>query len=146
MGNRRKARELALHLLFQEDITHYTPEEIREIFWTSNAADAETREYADLIFTQAIENRSDIDALIRSHSQHWRLERMAVVDRNILRLAICEFLHTETPRVVIIDEAIEVARKYSGDESTEFINGVLDAVKRDIENDRENRTGESEDR
>ena len=72
-----------------------------------------------------------IDAQITKHAEHWRIERMPAVDRNILRLAVYEMLHTDTPAPVLIDEAIELARRYSGKESIHFVNGVLDAVRRD---------------
>ena len=133
MASRRKARELTLQLLFQEEMTHYEAEEIRETFWESTPTDQPTREFAELLFRQYLENRGGIDRRISEHAENWRLERMAAVDRNILRMAVCEFLYTDTPQIVIIDEAIEIARKYSGEESTEFINGILDAIRGNLE-------------
>lgn len=133
MSSRRSARELTLKLLFQEDLTRYSPEEIEDTFWDSNPAPLQTRKFAETLFRSYLEDRDRIDDFIRRHAEHWRLERIATVDRNILRMAICEFLYTDTPRVVVIDEAIEIARKYSGDESTEFVNGILDAVKAELE-------------
>ena len=133
MASRRRARQFALQLLFQEDITHYTPDEIRQLFWESNPADPDTRKFAELLFIRSLQNRLEIDDLIRRHAQNWRLERMAVVDRNVLRMAISEFLCVETPKIVVIDEAIEIVRKYGGQESTDFINGILDAVRQELE-------------
>ncbi len=133
MASKRRARQFALQLLFQEDITHYTPDEIQQVFWESNPADADTRQFAEHLFIQSRQNRVEIDDLIRRHAQNWRLERMAVVDRNVLRMAISEFLYVETPKIVVIDEAIEIARRYSGQESTQFVNGILDAVRQELE-------------
>ncbi len=133
MSSRRKAREFALQLLFQQDLTHNSAEEIGQVFWKSTTADDPTRNFAEHLFHQALKNNELIDNLIRKHALHWRLERMSAVDRNVIRMAVAEFLYTETPKVVVIDEAIEVARKYSGDEATEFVNGVLDAIRAELE-------------
>ncbi len=132
MSSRRKAREFALQLLFQEDLSSVTPEEILEIFWEVNPVDPENREFAEFLFRKASEHRSLIDDLIGRHAQHWRLERMTAVDRNILRMAVSEFLYAETPQVVVLDEAIEIARRFSTSDSTQFVNGVLDAVREEI--------------
>ena len=133
MASRRKARELTLQLLFQEDITHYEADEIRRTFWESTPTDDETRQFAEYLFQRYILNRAEVDRRIGCHAENWRLGRMATVDRNILRMAVCEFLYTETPKIVIIDEAIEIARKYSTEESTEFVNGILDAIRVELE-------------
>lgn len=133
MSSRRKARELALQLLFQQDLSGVSSAEILDVFWKVNPADPGNREFAEFLFKRSLENRSQIDNLIRGHTEHWRLERMAVVDRNILRMAVSEFLYAETPKIVVIDEAIEIARKFSTEESTQFVNGVLDAIRKKIE-------------
>ncbi len=133
MSSRRKARELALQLLFQQDLNEVAAEEVLELFWKVNPADPGNREFAELLFRTTLENRSHIDELIRRHAQHWRLERIAAVDRNILRVAISEFLYTETPHVVVIDEAIEIARRFSTAESSPFVNGILDAIRKEME-------------
>lgn len=133
MASRRRARELALQLLFQEEVTRYPGEQIYRTFWETNPADLQTREFAESLFQSYLNNRETVDKLIRRHAEHWRLERMAMVDRNIFRMAVCEFLYSDTPRIVIIDEAIEVARKYSTDESTEFVNGILDSIRAELE-------------
>ncbi|MDA2924896.1 transcription antitermination factor NusB, partial [Acidobacteria bacterium AH-259-L09] len=132
MSSRRKARELALQLLFQQDLSGLSPAEILDVFWKVNPAHPGNREFAEFLFKRSLENRSQIDNLIRGHTEHWRLERMAVVDRNILRMAVSEFLYAETPKIVVIDEAIEIARKFSTEESTQFVNGVLDAIRKKI--------------
>jgi len=120
-------------LLFQHDLGNNKPEEMLPIFWKLNEADDTTREFAEFLFRDALRNKKKIDQLIRRHALHWRIDRMSAVDRNILRIAVAEFLSTMTPKVVAIDEAIEIARKYSGDEATEFVNGVLDAIRVELE-------------
>lgn len=130
--SRRKARELALQILFQEDLTRSDSGEVKVVSRSTEAAPA-VREYAEELFKCAVENGARIEDLIRRFTKHWRLERIAAVDRNVLRLAIAEFLFTETPNVVVIDEAVEVARKYGSEKSPEFVNGVLDAIRREIE-------------
>lgn len=133
MSSRRRARELALQLLFQQDLNQFTPDEILEVFWQVNPADPENRKFAEFLFRNAFDNRAQIDDLIRKHAEHWRLERMAAVDRNILRMAVSEFLYGETPQIVVIDEAIEIARRFSTKESTQFVNGILDAIREEIQ-------------
>ena len=133
MSSRRKGREWALQMLFQQDLNEVTAEDVIELFWKVNPADPENRDFAECLFRTTLENRSHIDELIRRHAQHWRLERMAVVDRNILRVAVGEFLYTETPHVVVIDEAIEIARRFSTAESSQFVNGILDAIREEME-------------
>ena len=113
MGSRRKSREYALQLLFQDEFVQKPDRKI--LFLESKKIDSKTRNYAEFLHKHFVEHRSVIDSLIRKHTQHWSLDRIATVDRNILRMAIAEFLYAETPGVVVIDEAIEVARKYSGE-------------------------------
>ena len=91
------------------------------------------REFATRIATGAVNNLPVVDDRIRSRAEHWRIERMALVDRNILRLAVYEFLFEDTPKTVVINEALEIARKFSTFEATQFINGILDAIKLDLE-------------
>lgn len=130
--SRRKARELTLQVLFQEDLSGSESEQAAASFWKSRSA-GEARKYAEELFKHAIENESLIEDLIRRFTKHWRLERIAAVDRNILRMAVAEFLFTETPNVVVIDEAIEIARKYGSEKSPEFVNGILDSIRQEIE-------------
>ncbi len=137
MSSRRKAREYALHLLFQHDLGNNKPAEMLPLFWKLNESDATTRKFAEFLFKKALKNKKSIDDLIRRHALHWRIDRMSAVDRNILRIAVAEFLTAPTPKVVVIDEAIEIARKYSGDEATEFVNGVLDAVRGELQESEE---------
>ncbi|MGH9676322.1 MAG: transcription antitermination factor NusB [Candidatus Acidiferrum sp.] len=134
MGSRRKSRELALQMLFQADLGKQQPEQVQKTFWSQRAAsDEDARSFAEEIFHAATSRSGEIDELIQKHCEHWRLERMAAVDRNILRAAVAELLsRPETPRPVVIDEALEIARKYSSPESVQFINGVLDSVGEEI--------------
>jgi len=134
MGTRRKAREYALQMLFQWDITHDPIEAIAVSFWENHEEPPSVTEFAKRLVTQTVEHVEKIDSVIQSHAEHWRLDRMAVVDRNILRLATQELLFdTETPGTVVINEAIEIARRYSAQESPQFINGILDSIKRERE-------------
>jgi len=135
MGTRRKSRELALQMLFQADMGKQQKEEVRRSFWLERAeVGRETRGFADELFGVASERAREIDEMIERHAEHWRMDRMAAVDRNILRLGVAEFLgYPETPRPVIINEALEIARRFSTAESVNFINGVLDSVAQELE-------------
>jgi N utilization substance protein B len=134
MGTRRKAREYALQMLFQWDITRDLIAAIEASFWENTDEPATVREFARQLVTNTIEHVETIDAIIQRHAEHWRLDRMAVVDRNILRLATQEFMFDkETPKSVVINEAIEIARRYSAQESPQFINGILDSIKKELE-------------
>ena len=134
MGTRRKSRELTMRMLFQGDLGKQTPDEVRQLFWTSrDDVDEETRGFAEDLHRVAVARQAEIDALIEQHAQNWRLERMAVVDRNLLRAAVAEMLgFPNTPAPIIINEALEVARRYAAPESVNFLNGVLDAIARDL--------------
>ena len=135
MGTRRKSRELALQMLFQADMGKQTSDHVRKTFWMERQDLEEgVRGFADDLFRTGMERSSEIDSAIEKHAQNWRMERMAAVDRNVLRTAVAEFLaYPKTPKPVIINEALEIARKFSTPESVTFINGVLDSVAKDIE-------------
>ena len=134
MGTRRKSRELAMQMLFQGDLGKQKPEEVETLFWGSREdVDDETKGFADDIHRVATQREDEVDALIQKHAQNWRLERMPVVDRNLLRAAIAEMLgYPKTPAAVIINETLEIARRYAAPESIHFLNGVLDAVGREL--------------
>ena len=134
MGTRRKSRELAMQMLFQGDLGKQKPEEVESLFWGSREdVDEETKGFADDIHRVATQREDEVDALIQKHAQNWRLERMPVVDRNLLRAAIAEMLgYPKTPTAVIINETLEIARRYAAPESINFLNGVLDAVGREL--------------
>lgn len=139
MGTRRKARECALQMLFQYDIARPEVDELIKTYWDEISdiqADhgLEVKDFASRIVCGTIDHLEEIDDRISKRTEHWRISRMAVVDRNLLRMAVYEFLYeTETPRTVIINEALEIARRFSTYEATQFINGILDGIKRDLE-------------
>jgi N utilization substance protein B len=132
VGKRRKSRELAMQMLFQADVGKQNPDEVRRTFWQArDEVDAEARGFAEDLFRVAMARESEIDGLLEQHSKNWRLSRMAAVDRNLLRMAVAEMLgFPGTPTPIIIDEALEVARRYSAPGSIDFLNGVLDAIAR----------------
>jgi len=140
MGQRRKARELAMQMLYQSDLGKQTANEVRRVFWKSRLDDAgnptvdlETQSFAEDLFRMAMERSDEVDELIEQHSQNWRVHRMAVVDRNLLRVAVAEMIGFKgSPHPVIINEALEIGRKYAAPESITFLNGVLDAVSRSV--------------
>lgn len=133
MGSRRKARELALQMLFQWEVGGNTPNHIISTFLRAQKAEADVQEFARTLFEGTVQEVDHLDHLVRERAEHWRLERMAVVDRNVLRLALYELLHRpETPAAVVINEALEIARRFSGTDSAEFVNGVLDGVRKSL--------------
>ncbi|MGI8919772.1 MAG: transcription antitermination factor NusB [Pyrinomonadaceae bacterium] len=136
MGSRRKARECALQMLFAADVAETSPEEVVRTYWAELGEaelEAPARDFATRLAVGTLARLEELDERIRSRAEHWRITRMAVVDRNILRLAVYEFLFEPTPRTVAINEALEIARRFSTYEATQFINGILDAIKRDLD-------------
>lgn len=136
MGLRRVARECALQMLYEFDVGKHAQEEILETFWEMNEHPKKVREFADQLFQGCVARIKEIDTIIQRHAKNWRLSRMAAVDRNILRLAVFEFLSDcRTPGTVVINEALEIAKKFSTSESAQFVNGVLDSIKKDLGQD-----------
>lgn len=135
MGTRRKSRELVLQMLFQADMGKQGADDVRRTFWNERGSVGDdVQGFAEELFQVANDRSSDIDELIERHADNWRMERMSAVDRNILRAAVAELVgFPATPRAVIINEALEIARKFSSPESVQFINGVLDSVGKDLE-------------
>lgn len=121
-----------MQMLFQADVGKQSADHVRKTFWAAREeVDAETRGFSEDIFRVAIAREEEIDQLIESHSAHWRLQRMPAVDRNVLRAAVAEMLgFPDTPVPVVINESLEIARRYSAPESINFLNGVLDAIAR----------------
>ncbi len=113
-------------------------DELVRDYWSElgEELDEPAREFATRLVTGTLAHLPEIDERIRSRAEHWRISRMAVVDRNILRMAVYEFLHEPTPRTVAINESLEIARRFSTYEATQFINGILDAIKRDLDRER----------
>ncbi len=134
MGTRRKSRELTMQMLFQGDLGKQEPADVERLFWEAREdVDEETRGFADDLHRVATQREEEIVALIAKHAQNWRLERMPVVDRNLLRTATAEMLgFPATPTAVVINETLEIARRYAAPESLNFLNGVLDAIGRDL--------------
>jgi len=125
-------------------------DQLVQFYWAElgeTELDDAAREFATRLALGALARTPELDERIRSRAEHWRIERMAVVDRNVLRLAVYEFLHEPTPRTVAINEALEIARRFSTYEATQFINGILDAIKRDLDQEQPQTdvVGEAED-
>jgi len=133
MGIRRVARECAVQMLYQRDIGKHDCRYILNSFWEMNEHSPQVREFATRLFEGSVARLKEIDELIQSHAENWRLSRMAAVDRNILRLAVYELLSEDrTPSTVVINEALEVARKFSTHESAQFVNGILDSIRKHL--------------
>jgi N utilization substance protein B len=134
MGSRRKSRELTMQMLFQGDLGKQKPEEVERLFWESrDDVDDETRGFADDLFRVATQREDKVDKLIQKHAKNWRLERMPAVDRNLLRAAVAEMLgFPKTPAPIVINETLEIAKRYAAPESLQFLNGVLDAIGREL--------------
>jgi N utilization substance protein B len=138
MPSRRKSRRHALQILFQLDLTPQPVEQAIRAFYDSLYPELEPSRpepdpFAEKLVRGVQERRKEIDELIERHAHNWRLERMPVVDRNVMRLAIFEMMGLRTAPAIAINEALELARKFSGEESVPFINGVLDAVRQELE-------------
>jgi len=133
MGQRRKAREEALRILFRLEFENSQAEKTLNQYWENKKASEEIKEYSNWLVNGIISNQSKIDNIIQQVSEHWRISRMALVDRNILRMAVFELLYEENVApAIVINEAIEIAKKYSGDEAATFVNGVLDAIRKSL--------------
>ena len=147
MGARSTAREAALQMLFALESGAEPVEFVIKSFWRESPGDPEARSYADDLVRQVDAAQSNLDRLIGVASQNWRLERMALVDRNILRLATRELIvarevqidqslkndEADAPRAVVIDEAVELAKRYGSEESGKFVNGILERIANDLE-------------
>ncbi len=121
-------------MLFQWDLTRDPVDEISGNFWEVHEASPDAREFADRLVNRTVGCVEEIDPLIERHAENWRLDRMATVDRNILRLASQELLYDEeTPNTVVINEAIEIARRYGAQQSPNFVNGILDSIRKESE-------------
>jgi transcription antitermination protein NusB len=136
-GRRSKARERALQALYQIDVAATDIDEARGRFWKSfEPVEAEVRGLTEELVRGVARNRRAVDDTIERTSTNWRLDRMARVDRNVLRLAVYELIRTDVPVKVVINEAIELGKKYGTESSGAFINGVLDKVANDLPDER----------
>lgn len=141
MPARRRSRQRALQILYLWDARKQPLAEATAAYYDTLCAEesptkSQPDPFADRLVSGAVEHVEEVDGRITKHAEHWRIERMPSVDRNILRLAVYEMLHSDTPPPVVIDEALELARRYSNEESVQFVNGVLDAVLRDLQREK----------
>jgi N utilization substance protein B len=131
-------------MLYQRDVGRQEEQEILESFWRMNAHPVRVREFANRLFEGCLARLKELDRLIQSHAENWRLNRMAAVDRNILRLAAYELTSADrTPATVVINEALEIAKKFSTHESAQFVNGVLDSIRKDLSSREAEKNGSS---
>jgi N utilization substance protein B len=133
MTLRRKSREFALQMLFEWDMTRQAPARVEKLFWKSARAADSTRKFANQLFEGTVAEAASIDQLVEKLAENWRLNRLAAVDRSILRLAIYELRFGTAPPKVVIDEALELAKKFSSAEAPAFLNGILDAAFKSLE-------------
>jgi N utilization substance protein B len=129
-SGRRKSRELAMQMLFQADVGKQTPDQVRATFWKAgDEVEPEVRGFAEDLYRVSVAHQELIDSLLIANSKHWRLERMPAVDRNLLRMAVGEMIGFKgTPFPIVINEALEIARRYCATESINFLNGMLDSI------------------
>jgi N utilization substance protein B len=137
MPSRRRSRQRALQILYlwdvrRQPVAEATASYFDSLFSEESRTKPQHDEFLDQLVQGAVEHVEELDRRITQHAEHWRIERMPTVDRNILRLAVYEMAYLDTPAAVVIDEALELARRYSNEESVQFVNGVLDAVHRDL--------------
>jgi N utilization substance protein B len=133
MGRRRKAREETLRILFRLEFENKQIEKTLNQYWKSKKTTGEIKEYSTWLVNGIVSDQEKIDNIIQQVSEHWRISRMAIVDRNILRMAVFELLNEKNiAPAIIINEAIEIAKKYSGDEAATFVNGILDAIRKNL--------------
>jgi N utilization substance protein B len=128
MPLRHKSREYALQMLFQWEMGKQDVARVEKGFWISAPAQKSTRDFANQLFESAAASAAEMDQIISAHAKNWRLERISVIDRAILRLALVELRTVGTPMRVVLNEALELAKTFSSDDAVPFINGILDAV------------------
>jgi N utilization substance protein B len=128
MPARTRSREYALQMLFQWEMGKQEYAKIEGGFWVNARAQKTTREFADQLFENAATRAAELDEIISAHARNWRIERISAIDRAILRLAIAELQTVSTPAKVVLNEAVELAKKFSSDEAASFINGILDSA------------------
>ncbi len=131
--SRRKGRETALQMLFQHDVSGMTATESKRMFWECNKVPAEARKFANSLYSDVTKNLKELDEIISRHSKNWKIDRMSAVDRNTIRMAVAEFIYIKSPRAVITDEAVQIAKTYGSDKSGAFVNGILDAILEELE-------------
>ena len=136
MGKRRSSRELAIKFLYLMELNPGDTEQQLQQFWESNPCQEDIQNYTTELLAKIHEGQPAIDNILERFSENWTLDRMAVIDRNLLRLATCELMYEKSiPPKVVIDEAVEIAKRYGSGESPSFINGILDRVMKEVENE-----------
>lgn len=135
MTLRHKSREFALQMLFEWEMTRQNPAQIEQHFWKTARAAETTRKFAHELFSGAVVQADAADALVAKVSENWRLDRLAAIDKSILRLAIYEFRFGTAPPKVAINESLELAKKFSSEDAPAFLNGILDAALKKLEPD-----------
>jgi N utilization substance protein B len=128
MAQRHKARQYALQMLFQWEIGRQEPRRIEDGFWRIARAEKNIRSFANELFEGVVKDAAELDAVVSAHAENWRLERIALIDRAILRLGVHELRSGKAPRKVVLNEAVELAKTFSSEEAAGFVNGVLDSV------------------
>jgi N utilization substance protein B len=133
MPSRRKSREYAMQMLYQWELGGNLPEQVSATFFSERKGHREVENFARELFQGTVSRINQVDQMVREHAENWRLDRMAAVDRSILRLAVYELLHCPTtPPPVVINEALEIARRFSGQDSVQFVNGILDSIRKSL--------------
>jgi len=129
MGKRRKARELVLKSLYSYEISNMQPDSILADFFSSSTLDAPSKIFASELYKKVLENMDSIDNMIKECVENWDIKRLAIIDKNVIRMGVCELLFfNDIPQKVSIDEAIELAKKYGAGDSGSFVNGILDHI------------------
>jgi N utilization substance protein B len=128
MAQRHKARQYALQMLFQWEIGRQEPRRIEDGFWRIARAEKNTQSFANELFEGVVKDAAELDAVVSAHTENWRLERIALIDRAILRLGVHELRSGKAPRKVVVNEAVELAKTFSSEEAAGFVNGILDSV------------------
>jgi transcription antitermination protein NusB len=145
MGHRRIGRECALQMMYEMDVGKHAQDEILRTYWLMNEHPKKVQVFAESLFKGTIQRLKEIDKVIQKHTKNWRLSRMAAVDRNVLRLAVFELLSGgKTPETVVINEALEIAKKFSTNESAQFVNGILDSIKNELTERQQTGNGKSD--
>ena len=128
MSTRSKAREFAMQMLFQWEMSRQDPAKLEAQFWRDAKAADTTRAFANRLFEGAAGQAGELDKIVTAHTENWRIERLSAIDRAILRLALYELREPGTPPKVVLNEAVELAKKFSSEESSSFVNGILDSA------------------
>lgn len=134
MGKRRSSREMVVRFLYLTEMNAGDPKEQLGEFWERNPCQPDIQKYTDDLLTLLFDHRKEIDELLERCAEHWTLPRMTVIDRNVLRMAACEMVYTKgVPVNVVINEAVEIAKRYGSGESAQFVNGVLDRIRQEMD-------------